>query len=105
MNSVFKGFALAAVAAAIASSPAAAASISGNINLVGDFSPTIGGTDTTNLAAATGVDFLPFGTGTAGTFNTGSANGNLTPFAFQTGGSISDFTFTPSSSINNFYNM
>jgi hypothetical protein len=97
---------LAALTALIGASvtPAAAAQITGNINLMGDFRPMVGTSYTQNLSIATGLDFLPNGGGT-GTFFTGSGNGDLAAFAFSSGGQIKDFSFNPFSAVSNFYTI
>src|ERR1700741_611130 len=81
-----------------------AAQITGNINLVGDFQPTINGSATQNMALANGIDFLPLGGGT-GSFQTLSANGDLSAYANLSGGSIMDMTFAPFSSVSGFYSI
>lgn len=81
-----------------------AAQITGNINLVGDFQPTLNGSATQNMALANGIDFLPLGGG-MGTFQTLSGNGDLAAYANLTGGSISDFTISPFSPVAGFYSI
>jgi hypothetical protein len=96
---------LGAVAAfALFAAGAQAAEITGNINLVGDFQPTVNGSATQNMALANGIDFLPLGGGT-GAFQTLSGNGDLGAYANLTGGSIQDFTFAPFNPVNGFYTI
>jgi hypothetical protein len=99
--------ALVGVAALAAASalPAAAAPISGNLNMYGDFQPIKSdGSAATNLSQAVKIDFLPTGGGT-GAFQTGEANGDLSAFAYLTGGTIKDFTFNPFTSQLTFYTI
>lgn len=81
-----------------------AAPITGNINLVGDFQPTVNGSGTQNMALANGIDFLPLGGG-MGTFQTLSGNGGLAAYANLSGGSIKDFTFSPFAPVSSFYSV
>ena len=99
--------ALVGVAALTAASalPAAAAPITGNLNMYGDFKPLKSDNSSTNdLSVAAKIDFLPAGGGT-GTFHTGEANGDLSPFAYLTNGTIKDFTFNPFTSQMTFYTI
>jgi hypothetical protein len=85
--------------------PAAAAPITGNLNMYGDFNPLKSdGSATNDLSLAAKIDFLPGGGG-AGSFITGRANGDMSPFAFLSGGVIKDFTFDPFSSVGTFYTI
>lgn len=96
---------LGAVAAfTLLAASAQAAQISGNINLVGDFQPTVNGSATQNMSLANGIDFLPLGGG-MGSFQTLSGNGDLSAYANLTGGSIQDFTFSPFSPVGSFYTI
>lgn len=95
-KSLLRGAVGAAVLLMATGAPAFAAPVVGNVNLVGDFQPTDGGVSTQNMAQADGIDFL-------GTFQTGSANGDLLAFANLSGGVIQDFSFAPFSSVTNFY--
>jgi len=99
--------ALVGVAALAAASvlPAEAASITGNLNMYGDFKPLKSdGSSTTDMSVAAKIDFLPAGGGT-GSFMTGEANGDLSSFAHLSGGVIKDFTFNPFSSVGTFYTI
>jgi hypothetical protein len=99
--------ALVGVAALAAASavPAAAAPITGNLNMYGDFKPLKSDNSSTNdLSLAAKIDFLPSGGGT-GIFRTGEANGDLSAFAYLTGGTIKDFTFNPFASQTTFYTI
>jgi hypothetical protein len=94
-----------AIALVATAYPAAAAPITGNLNMYGDFKPLKpDGSSTNDLSLAAKIDFLPAGGGT-GTFITGSANGDMSPFAYMFGGIIKDFTFSPFSSIGAFYTI
>ena len=84
--------------------PASATAITGNLNMFGDFQPMSGAVNTQNMALADTIDFKPAGGG-SGTFDTGSATGDLSVFVSQTGGAIKDFIFNPFSSINTFYTI
>jgi hypothetical protein len=96
---------LSAVAAfTLFAASAQAAEITGNINLVGDFQPTINGSATQNMALANGLDFLPLGGG-MGSFQTLSGDGDLSAYANLTGGSIMDFTFSPFAPVGGFYSI
>jgi len=83
---------------------ATAAPITGNLNMYGDFQPMIGLANTQNMALANKIDFAPSGGGT-GTFDTGSATGDLSIFANLTGGTIKDLTFSPFAAIGTFYSI
>jgi hypothetical protein len=86
-------------------SQASAAAITGTINLVGDFQPMNGASNTQNMTTATRLDFLPAGTGT-GVFSTESGSGDLMLFANQANaGSIKDLTFSPFVGITSFYTI
>jgi hypothetical protein len=87
---------------AVAALPAAAEPITGNITFGGTFIPTVGGVDSNNLATATGFDFAP--TGPGGVLPVNGTNGNLSVFAGATG-TVTDFTFTPFTSISDFYTV
>ena len=93
---------LAAGALAAVAVPAYATPIDGNVTFGGTFMPTLGGVDTTNLMTATGFDFTP--TGPGGTMIVNGANGDLSGFFF-TLGAVKDFTFSPFSSIIDFYDV
>jgi hypothetical protein len=96
---------LSAVAAfTLFAASAQAAEITGNLNLVGDFQPTVNGSATQNMALANGIDFLPLGGG-MGAFQTLSGNGDLSAYANLTGGSIMDFTFAPFAPVGGFYSI
>lgn len=104
IRSLLAGAAIAIAVWAAQSAPAAAAPITGSINMMGDFQPMDGGANTQNMAQADRIDFLPAGGG-SGTFYTGTATDDLAPFAFQAGGTIQDLTFDPFSPINTFYTI
>jgi hypothetical protein len=96
--------ALVGVAALAAASalPAAAAPITGNLSMYGDFKPLKSdGTVTGDLRQAAKIDFKPYGAG--GSFQTGDADGDLASFADMSGGTIKDFTFSPFSPQSTFY--
>ena len=92
------------VALAAGALPAAAAAITGNINMYGDFQPMAGSTATQDMSIADNIDFLPTAGG-SGTFMTGVANGDLAGFANAAGGTIQDLTFAPFSSMSGFYTI
>jgi hypothetical protein len=83
---------------------ASAAQINGSINMYGDFQPMHGSSNTTDLSTANYLDFLPAGGG-SGSFQTGVANGDLTTFANQTGGTIKDLSINPFTSTDGFYTI
>ena len=89
---------------AFCAAPAIAAPITGNLNMYGDFQPMIGAANTQNMALANKIDFKPAGGG-SGTFDTGTATGDLSVFANLTGGTIKDLTFNPFAAVGTFYSF
>jgi hypothetical protein len=95
--------ALAAGLLAAAALPAAADPISGNITFGGTFIPTAGGSDTTNLATATGFDFAPILPSGSNMIVNG-ANGDLAGFLLAVG-TVTNFTFAPFSPVADLYSV
>jgi hypothetical protein len=97
---------LTAAAVFAAAHTASAAPIVGDINMTGDFQPMIGAANTQNMALANRIDFKPSG-GTTGTFEVGTATGDLASFEDANGGLIKDLWFSAATfvSVGTFYTI